>query len=340
MEHLATLQLLLAAGQSQKIVITTHTNPDGDAIGASLGLYHFLTELGHQVLAMVPNNLPDFVDWLVGYERLMVYEQQRELCERHLREAQVIFALDYNAPHRSEGIGNAIVDNSQAYKVMIDHHLAPADFTQARHWRTSASSASELVYEFIRMLAPAQTPSLASLNALYVGILTDTGGFRYATSATLFKTVAEFLEFGVDNNLISDRVFNSFTIARFKIQNFCLNQRLELYPELRLALLPIQESDFAAYNIEKNDLEGLVNQVLKIREIHVAILMTEKNAEEVKLSMRSKGRFSVQQICMQHFEGGGHLNAAGGLSRLSLGATKEKIKTLVAEQWQTLQSHD
>jgi len=315
----------------KNILISSHANPDGDAVGSSLALAHYLFTLGHQVNIVMPTEMPDFFDFMPGYEKIWIYEKQSEICNRIVDKADIIFALDYNNFNRTE-IMETVLSNSKAYKVMIDHHMSPADFANAMLWRTSASSTCELIYDFLALMGALDTAPIETFETMYVGILTDTGRFQYATSPDLFRIVADISERSVNLNLISDLVSNSYTYKRFKLLGYSISDKLELFEEINTGVIVLDLEDHKNYNIQRGDLEGIVNLILRIRDIRCAILITERK-DRVKLSFRSKGNFSVQEICSKYFNGGGHLNASGGQSRESLKNTVEKLKNLLFSEY-------
>jgi len=310
----------------KRIVITAHANPDGDALGSSLGLYHYLKTLGHQLLIAIPTELPDFLDWMPAYQDIVTYDAQPAIIEKALREAELIFVLDYSGLGRIQDMAEPLA-NSPAYKIMIDHHLAPESFCQTALWRTSASSTCELMYDFFELLDVLDKVPLQAWECIYVGILTDTGGFKHATSPRLFRVVSNILERGVDNNLINNLVFNAYSFKRFKLLIFCISQRLQLLEELNVGIIAVDKKDHEEWDIKRGDLEGVVNFILQIKKLKVAVLITERD-RGAKLSLRSKGNFSVQEICNRYFNGGGHFNASGGSSTEPFGVVLYQVKNL------------
>jgi phosphoesterase RecJ-like protein len=329
MHNFDTLQSLLST--PKRIVITAHANPDGDALGSSLGLYHYLKQFGHRITVIMPTEIPEFLSWMKEYDQVLVYENTRLFSANIVKEADIIFALDYNSLSRTE-LMRDILKESTAFKVMIDHHIDPDDFCQAVLSDTSASSTCQLVYEFIEMMGAPAAFNKDILDALYVGILTDTGGFRYATSARLFKIVASMLEFGIDSNKLSDLVFNAYTIKSFNLLAYCISDCLEIMEDCNTGIIAVSQADHKKYNIQRGDLEGVVNFILKIQKIRCAVLITERR-EIVKLSMRSKGDFSVQEICAKYFNGGGHKNASGGSMRKPFKTVINTFKEVINSQY-------
>lgn len=329
MQNFEQLKDLLST--PKRIVITSHANPDGDALGSSLGLYHYLKKQGHKITVIMPTEMPQFLSWMKDFDNVLVYENTRTFSTQILKQAELIFALDYNGLGRIEGMGS-LVGNSKAYKVMIDHHIDPDDFCHAMLSDVTASSTCQLVYEFIEMMGDLDQLDTDILNALYVGILTDTGGFRYATSARLFRIVANMLEKGVDNNKLTDLVFNAYTVKSFNLLAYCISDRLEILDEYNTGIITISYADHRKYNIQRGDLEGVVNFILKIRKMRCAALITERR-DIVKLSLRSKGDFSVQKICSEHFNGGGHKNASGGASKKPFQEVIQQFKEVIQNQY-------
>lgn len=324
-------QLKQLLDSPKNILITSHANPDGDAIGSSLALYHYLITLGHRVNVIMPTEMPDFLDFMPGYDKIFIYEKQYESCHRIVEMSDIIFALDYNHFNRTEQM-EQLLTSAKAYKVMIDHHIGPDSFPQAMLWRTSASSTCELIYDFFELCGALDKVPMQAYEAMYVGILTDTGRFQYATSPRLFRIVADLTERGLNTNYISDMVSNSYTYKRFRLMGYSIYERLELLEDVNTGIIVLTQEDHRVYNIQRGDLEGIVNFILRIRQMKCAILVTERK-DRVKLSFRSKGNFSVQEICSKYFNGGGHLNASGGQTKESLNDTMKKLKELLYSEY-------
>jgi bifunctional oligoribonuclease and PAP phosphatase NrnA len=329
MTNFEQLEILLQ--EPKNILISSHANPDGDAVGSSLALAHYLFTLGHRVNIIMPTEMPDFLDFMPGIEKIWIYEKQTDLCNRIVENTDLIFALDYNNFNRTE-IMESVLANSKAYKVMIDHHMAPSDFANAMLWRTSASSTCELIYDFLSLMNALDAAPIETFETMYVGILTDTGGLQYATSPALFRLVADISERGVNINYISDQVSNSYSYKRFRLMGYSISDRLELLEDINTGIIVLDVEDHRHFNIQRGDLEGIVNLILRIRDIRCAVLITERK-DRVKLSFRSKGNFSVQEICSKYFSGGGHLNASGGQSRDNLVSTVDRLKELLYTEY-------
>ena len=327
--NIEALVQLLALGK-KRIIITSHTNPDADAVGSSLGLQHVLEAMGHSVSVVLPTEVPSFLHWMPKFERIVIAETHAHRAQEFIKNADIIFSLDYSALSRVHEVGNWI-GASKAFKVMIDHHLDPQPFADAHYWRTSASSASELVYELLVQLNYIQYMPLAGLDCLYVGILSDTGGFRYATNARLFASVAAMIASGVDNNKLMDLVFNTYTYKRFKLLTYATSQAADIMEDIGAAIIVLTQKDHEELDIRRGDTEGIPNFMLGIKELKAAILVSERK-DEIKFSMRSKGDFSVQSICAEYFNGGGHFNASGGSSKLPLADAVKLLKEILYER--------
>ena len=250
----------------------------------------------------MPTEMPMMLDFMAHFDEVIIFENARKQSAQLIDRADIIFVLDYNSLSRIDDM-EPLLRKSGAYKVMIDHHIGPEDICQSILSDTSASSTCQLVYEWLEQMEAADQMGIEALNALYVGILTDTGGFRHATSPRLFRVVAKMLERGVDNNRMSDLVFNAYTTNSFNLLAFCISQRMEILDDCNTGIIALSQQDHQDFQIKRGDLEGVVNFILKIRKIRCAALITERIGI-VKLSLRSKGDFSVQKICKEHFNGG------------------------------------
>lgn len=325
MEFAEDLKKLLS--YPKDIAITTHRNPDGDAIGSSLGLYHYLNMLGHTVRIVVPSEYPDFMVWMPDIEKIIIYDIEPEDAERILKKADVIFCLDFNSLDRIDKVGDIFADLKMT-KILIDHHLYPELFADYTISNTAASSTCEMIFDFIEGLGDKSMINKHIGDSLFTGILTDTGSFKYATSAKLFRIVAQLLEVGVDDYLLQDLIFNSMTEKQLRLLGHCLHNRMEILEEYRTGIITLTKEDYTNFDIKRGDTEGIVNYLLKMKKIVVAAFITEQPTI-VKISLRSKGDFSVQEIARRHFKGGGHKNAAGGASFKGLRSTVKRFKELL-----------
>lgn len=335
MENLHELKTLLSAPKD--IIIISHRNPDGDAIGSSLGLYHYLNSLGHAVHVIFPSEYPDAFLWMPGINDIIIFDSDPERTREVAERAQIIFCLDFNSLDRIDKVGE-IIQPLKAKKVLIDHHLYPEPFADYMISDTMASSTAEMIFEFIdRMGHKAEMP-IATAESIYTGIVTDTGSFKFSTSAKLFRIVAELLELGVDDYKLQDLIFNTLDEKQLRLLGHCLYNRMEILPEYRTGIITLTKEDYETFEIARGETEGIVNYLLKMKDITMAAFITEQ-PNIVKLSLRSKGDFSVQEIARKHFKGGGHRNASGGFSFQPLKATLRKFKELLPEYKDALNSY-
>ena len=314
----------------KNIWITTHDRPDGDAMGSSLGLFHFLRQKGHHVKVVVPTEYPNFLSFLPSNDEVITYENQKTLGLQLLDDADIVFVLDFSALHRNE-MGEQIAD-STATKIMIDHHLAPEDFSHYQVWDTKASSTAELIYEFIEALGETNLLNYEIATCLYTGICADTGRFKYNLTSRTHRITAELVAQNLNLDQIHRNLFENFSENRLRFIGYCLNRRLRVYEHHNAAMIYISSADTEQYRCRTGDTEGLVNYALGVVNVRFAILLKEhRNQKFIKISFRSIGDFSVKDFAEKHFEGGGHKNASGGRSKLSLRDTIEKIERLLDE---------
>ncbi len=310
------------------IVITAHQNPDGDAIGSSLGLYHWLKKIAnHTIKIIVPNDYPDFLHFMPGDEEVNVYYHNKSECDKWFKSAQIAFILDYNAPDRIGEMGFGL-SKVPGIKIMIDHHLFPVDFVDYAFSDTSASSTSEMIYTFMNDLGFGESLNPDSATCLFAGIVSDTGGYKHALTPSVFNITSQLLSTGIDANKINNALFNNFSDIRLKLFGYTLYHRMELIPDKHAAIMYLDEDDRKMLGFSPGDTEGLVNYALLISWVQVAVLLTVKDSL-VKLSFRSKGSYNVQELCQKHFQGGGHFNASGGRSTLSVADTILKVKEVL-----------
>lgn len=313
----------------RSIVITTHFKPDGDALGSSLALCQWLKNQGHQVQVIVPSDFPYFLDWLPGRDQLLIYTDQKERSNQYILEAEFIFCLDFNGLGRTQEMEPAL-SSASGTKIMIDHHLDPEGFDDARYWDSSAAATAELVYKLITDEfgdGASITPAIAT--CLYTGIMTDTGSFRFrSTTSEVHVIIADLIKKGAQNWKIHENIFNSNTETRLRFLGFCLSNRLVVDQEHRTAWMAISKQDLLDYSVGTGDTEGLVNYALSIQGIQFAALIIERQ-DIIKFSFRSIGDFPCNEFSNQHFNGGGHLNAAGGNAKGSLEESVEKFKSLL-----------
>ncbi|HMR18115.1 MAG TPA: DHH family phosphoesterase [Sphingobacterium sp.] len=322
------LQLL---DQPKRIVITTHHKPDGDALGSSLGLYHWLKKHGHDVKVIVSSDFPEFLDWMPGREAVWIYPRQPEKCKPLFDHADIIFCLDYSALSRTN-ILESVIAASPAQKWMIDHHLDPEDFADLVFWDSGAAATAQLVYSFIAdILQDSRHIDADIATCLYAGIMTDTGSFRFrSTTSAVHHIIASLIDAGARNWEIHEHIYNSSTERRLKFIGYCLLHCLEVIPEYNTALFAVSKEDLAQFEVTTGDTEGLVNYALSVKGIRLAALIVDRT-ELIKLSLRSIGEIPCNEICKKYFNGGGHLNASGGSSTEDLSSVVNTFKAILPE---------
>lgn len=325
--HIKEIKAILMA--PKQIVIVPHKNPDGDAMGSTLGLYHYLIKNNHKVTVIAPNDYPDFLKWLPGQDNVVIYESDRTHAENLIETADLIFTLDFNALHRA-GEMETPLSNSKAVKIMIDHHQQPDTYAEYMFSDVSMSSTCEMVYRFIDMLGDLQTIDDQIATCLYAGILTDTGSFRFpSTTSTTHLVVADLIEKGANHSDIYNSIYDTNSYERLQLLGVAL-KNLKVLPEYRTAYITLSQEELNAANFRKGDTEGFVNYGLSIKNIIFAAIFIEHKQEGiVKISLRSEGDFSVNEFSRENFSGGGHTNAAGGKSDLSLNDTVEKFISIL-----------
>ena len=314
------LKNLLSA--KQNVVITTHVNPDGDAIGSSVALLNFLIKMGHDVSVIIPNDYPDFLKWMKNDELIINYSNSKNESQDKIKNASLIFCLDFNNLNRINELGDYISD-SKAKKVLIDHHLDPSDFYDFKIHDVKASATAELVYNFLIELDSNAVDKDIS-EALYTGILTDTGSFKFSMSPKVHKIVSDLMIRGVDIGFINNKIYDSNSLDKLKLIGYALSEKLEVISNGNAAYIVLSRKDLKDHNFKKGDTEGLVNYALSISNVNMAVLIIETK-ERIKFSFRSIGQFSVNEFAKKYFNGGGHKNAAGGSLEDKLSVALEKF---------------
>lgn len=334
---ISAIQTLLATPKS--IVIIPHKNPDGDAIGSTLGLYHYLKQYNHKCTVIAPNDYPKFLKWMPDEAQILKYDEQTNESDIVIEHADIIFTLDFNALNRI-GDMETVVENSAAIKIMIDHHQQPSDYATYMYSDTSMSSTCEMVYHFITMLGDQDRINADIANCLYTGIMTDTGSFRFpSTTSTTHRVIADLMDKGATNSDIHNAIYDANSYSKLQLLG-CALSNLKVLPEYRTAYITLTQNELDIFNFKKGDTEGFVNYGLSLEGIIFAVIFIENKQEGIiKISFRSKGEFSVNQFARQYFNGGGHTNAAGGRSDLSLSETVEKFISILPDYKNALQ-HD
>ncbi|MCW5515831.1 DHH family phosphoesterase [Muriicola sp. Z0-33] len=317
--------------EPQKIVIVPHKNPDGDAIGSTLGLCHYLNKLGHDATVVSPNDFPQFLKWMPGSELIVNFEKDNSLALKLITGATIICTLDFNHLSRIGQMQQSL-EASRADFIMIDHHQAPADYALITYSDVSMSSTCEMVYNFIEALGGrgSITPEIA--NCLYAGIMTDTGSFKFSsTTSRTHRVIAALIDQGADNTQVHHNIYDSNSSDRVRLLG-CALGNMVLLKEYNTAYITLSQEELDAHNYKKGDTEGFVNYGLTVEGIKFAVIFIENKEEGIiKISFRSFGEFSVNDFARAHYSGGGHINAAGGRSESSLEATTEKFKELLKQ---------
>jgi len=320
-----------------KVVIIPHKNPDGDAIGSCLALYHYLKQYKCNPTVIAPNEFPDFLKWMPGADQILIHERQLDQATRCIKSAELVFTLDFNSLSRINGVAETLEQFKGDY-VMIDHHQAPDSYAKYTYSDTAMSSTCEMVYNFIGMMADCQKITRDIATCLYTGIMTDTGSFRFpSTSSVTHRVVADLIDKGANNSEIHNAIYDTSSLDKLQLLGTAL-KNLVLLPQYNTVYITLSKEELALNNFKKGDTEGFVNYGLSLKGIKFAVIFIESQQEEiVKISLRSKGDFSVNDFARLHFSGGGHTNAAGGRSTISLEETVRKFKDLLPDYKNQLQ---
>ena len=307
---------------AQNIAILTHQSPDGDAMGSSLAMYHYVQSLGKNAQVIVPNAFPEFLAWMPGAESILIYDTQTTQADAYLNDADLLICTDFNAPKRIGALGDKMLTLS-CPKIMIDHHLYPTDFADFIVSDPEASSTCELVYEVLSALNCQLSTAIAT--CLYTGLMTDTGNFSYNSNRPqIYTIISALVAAGADKDAIYNAVFNQYSVDRMKLVGYCLYQKMRVFPEHHTALIYLNRKELYRFNFQKGDAEGIVNMPLQSKDIHYSVFMREDKATpdemeknggiktKIKLSFRSQGDRPVNIFASEVFNGGGHANAAGG----------------------------
>ena len=310
---------------ADNIVIITHVGPDGDAMGASLGLWHFLMTLEKTPQVIVPTPFPNFLAWMPGANKTLVYKFDKEKADEHIQKADLIFLLDFNAASRMDKMADAVLA-SKARKVMIDHHLQPENIANIIISYPEISSTSELIFRLICRMGHFSDINLGCAECVYTGMMTDTGGFTYNSNhEEIYSIIYELIKLGVDKDDIYRRVYNTFSADRMRLMGYCLYKKMKIYPEYQAALITLTQRELHEFNYDNGDAEGFVNIPLSIEGINFTVFMRE-DPDKIKVSLRSQGSFPTNKFAAEIFGGGGHLNASGGESFTSLDEAVRKFE--------------
>lgn len=327
MENILAFKELLSV--PRKVLVITHFKPDADALGSSLGLAGYLRKRNHTTTVITPSDYPEFLTWLPGNSEVVIFNREKiKEFEALINQSDLIFCLDFSSLKRINELGE-LVARSTAKKVLIDHHLEPEDFADFSQWDGAAASTAELVYSLIEELDDVDQIDEDIANCLYAGLMTDTGGFRHSnTTKKVFETAAALVGHGADPAMVSKLIYDTNTLERMRLMGFVLNEKLNVIPEYRTAYIALRIEELKKFSSQTGDTEGLVNFGLSVKGVKLAVLISERK-ENIKLSFRSLGDFSVNDFARKHFNGGGHKNAAGGQTTLSFDETLRKFLDLL-----------
>jgi len=316
---------------SRSVVVTSHHNPDGDAIGSVIAMVKLLEKRVPQVTGIVPNDFPDFLKWMPGADRIVIYNQLEPKAKELIYNADLIFCLDYNALHRTDAMAPAL-KSARAVKVLIDHHLDPLseDFDYIIS-RIDISSTSELLFNFIEQCGWSDLIGQEVATGLFVGIMTDTGSFSYSCNyPETFQISALLIKTGIDPEQIHRNVYDTYSESRLRLLGYCLGEKMTILPQYKTAYIALTKAELDRFQYKTGDTEGVVNFALSIDEIRFAVLLTERT-DRIRLSFRSKGNLSMNVFARKYFNGGGHRNAAGGDSFESMENTISHLKNALEQ---------
>ncbi len=315
-------------GTAKRVVVLTHTNPDGDAIGSSLALALALGKMGLDAQVVIPDGLPDFLRWLPGIERSTTFAYKKEKATEIIDGADLIFCLDFNDPKRVNGV-EPLLQKSKATKILIDHHQDPVQFTDITISETWRGSVGEMIYLFINEVLDGDIMDKEIATCLYVAIMTDTGNFNYASSyPEIFHIVGDLLKHDIEKDSIYSSVYDAFSEDRMRLQGYCMQEKMVVLPEYHTAYISLSDEELKKFNHRKGDTEGFVNIPFSVKGVIFTALFVEKK-DRIKASFRSRGQFPVNQVASEHYHGGGHINAAGGDSFANMEETLAGFEALL-----------
>ncbi len=311
---------------ADNIVIVSHFGPDGDSLGASLGLWHFLMTLEKEATVVVPSPPPGFLMWMPGADKVIVHAFDKEKAETAIEKADLIFALDFNTPSRLGYMADSVV-NSKAPKIMVDHHLNPdKEFAHIIISHPEISSTSELVFRLICRMGHFSDINLGCAECVYTGMMTDTGGFTFNSNhEEIYAIIYELIKKGIDKDLIYRRVYDTFSEHRMRLQGYCIYKKMKIYPEYQAALITLTAEEMKEFSYVNGDSEGFVNLPLSIDGVIFSVLLRE-DPDKIKVSLRSQGTFPANKFAEEIFNGGGHLNASGGESYTTMEEAIQKFE--------------
>ncbi|MBN1989540.1 MAG: bifunctional oligoribonuclease/PAP phosphatase NrnA [Bacteroidales bacterium] len=328
-ENIEKLRNLLQT--AEQVVITTHHNPDGDALGSALGLYHILKNKGYSPVVVTTNSFPDSLGWIPGTDSIVKFSHQAELVNELVLKADIVFCLDFNAYNRTEKMADVLA-SSTGTKVLIDHHPFPESAFGIQFSETEVSSTAELVFEVFTSLWDEGAVDTSAAICLYTGIMTDTGSFSYACNrGRTFEVAGKLVGKGVKVDNVQSAVYNNFSVERMRLYGFSLAEKMKVFPEYNAAYIALTKDELTRFSHKMGDTEGFVNLPLSVKGVVFSALFIE-NEGLIKVSLRSRGSFPVNKVSKEFFNGGGHTNAAGGKSFATLAET-EALFTNIIEKY-------
>ena len=321
----------LVEGAPQNMVVLSHTNPDGDAVGSSIAWAEALRQRGHTVTCIVPNKYPYYLDWMTGIRDIVIYKNEADKAASLIAEADVIFCLDFHTLSRLDALGNVVDKNTTARRVLIDHHLNPSQSFDVIFSHPEASSTSYLVSKLIEALWGAESITAAQAEVIYVGMMTDTGNFSFSSlTPDLYRTLAVLSATGIDIPTIYNNVYNSFTEGRARLFGYVINRKMRFMRRGTVAYMSLTEDEMRRYWFQQGDSEGFVNYPLTVKKMRMSAIFIE-HSDFIRVSLRSRGKVDVNLFAARYFEGGGHKNAAGGKSFVSMEETIARFEAAVEE---------
>jgi len=316
--------------EKKEILIASHRNPDGDALGSSLAMWHYLKRKGHRVSVAVPSPYPDDFQWMEGIDEVMIFDEDEKQVTEKIKNADLFIFLDFNHISRIDKMGEEI-EKQEKPVLLIDHHLDPDLSYPYYYVKPGASSTADLVFDVLTWwegTSYIEDPVITT--CLYTGIITDTGTFAYNTSSHLFEKLTRMLRSSIDHIALQNRINHNMTEKQLKLLGYCLYHRMEVLPELQTGIIFLTKNDYSKFDIQRGDTEGIVNHILKMKNIEVAAFFTQQPTI-VKISFRSVGDFNVAALAEEHFNGGGHKNAAGGSHFKGLKSAIQLFKEILPE---------
>ncbi len=321
----------LVEGAPSRFVVLSHTNPDGDAVGSSIAWAAALRQRGHTVTCIVPNKYPYYLDWMTGIRDVVIYKTHAAEAEKAIAEADAIFCLDFHTLSRLDALGEVVEKNHRAKRVLVDHHLDPSQSFDVMFSHPEASSTSYLVCKLIEALWGAESITAAQAEVIYVGMMTDTGNFSFSSlTPDLYRTLAVLSATGIDIPTIYNNVYNSFTEGRARLFGYVINRKMRFMRRGTVAYMSLTEDEMRRFWFQQGDSEGFVNYPLTVKKMRMSAIFIE-HTDFIRVSLRSRGRVDVNLFAQRYFEGGGHKNAAGGKSFVSMAETIARFEAAVEE---------